>query len=354
MLKFKRIANTYKKPYESWYLRLFVITMLMFVLLPERWVFELYTKRIYFWFRTVIDPLSASTNIAFLYVLIIGIIGLILFKTYKLYKLAVSWKNRIYHTMIALLKSLMAIVISFYWLWGFNYGSISFLEYNNVKAEPVAFEFVEDEYYRILDTLNNLSGQVGADKWNSIDQEELGAHLSRFLDLYYVNGNLNPVVRSIKPKGSLLRLGAQGIYLPWTGEGQIDAGLHDLQKPFTYLHELGHGYGITNEGECNFLAYQVGIKIDDIYVRYSAYLAYWRYLARQMLIVGCHDIDLMSIDLQVDLQEIYDNYDKYPDFFPRFRRQSYDWYLKAQGVEEGMKSYSEIIMMNYCWENNRR
>lgn len=354
MLKFKRIANPLKKPYEYWRLWLFVITMLMFILLPKHWIFELYTKRIYFMFRSVIDPLSASTSVPFLYILIICLVTLILFKVYKIYRLDVSWKHRFFHAVKYLSKSLMTIVILFYWLWGFNYGSISFLDYNNVKAEPVAFEFVEEEYFRVLDTLNLMSGQIKGEQWNSIDQKELGGHLARFLDLYYVNGRLNPVVRSIKPKGFLLRLGAQGIYLPWTGEGQIDAGLHDLQKPFTYLHELGHGYGITNEGECNFLAYQIGINIDDVYVQYSAYLAYWRYLARQMLIVGCHDVDLMSNDLREDLQEIYDNYDKYPDFFPRLRRQSYDWYLKAQGVEEGMKSYSEIIMMNYCWENNRK
>ena len=354
MSKFKRIANTLKKPYKYWHLGLFVITMLMFVTLSEHWIFELYTKRLFPLVRNIVDPLSEIIGFPFLYILISWFAVLILYRLRKLYLLDATRKVKLFVALKGVIRGVMSIVILFYWLWGFNYGSISFLDYNQVKVEPVDFEFVEDEYFRVLDTLNKMSLGIEHVQWDSIDQQNLDNHLRSFLDKYYVNANLNPVVHSIKPKGFLLRLGAQGIYLPWIGQGQIDAGLHDLQKPFTYLHELGHGFGITNEGECNFLAYQVGINIDDVYVQYSVYLAYWRYLARQMLMVGCHDTELMSLDLREDLRDIYANYDKYPDLFPRFRRQSYDWYLKAQGVEEGMKSYSEIIMMNYCWENNRK
>jgi hypothetical protein len=34
---------------------------------------------------------------------------------------------------------------------------------------------------------------------------------------------------------------------------------------------------------------------------------------------------------------------RYPDFFPKWRDQIYDQYLKIQGIKEGMSSYDNII-----------
>lgn len=351
MTKFKRLGQVAEKATKYWRFSLFVITMLMFLFLPERAIFAFYTKGLYSLLRNVLDFLSKIIAIPFLYVLIAGLLVLIVRKLYLLFKASTSFSQKLINLLGSVLGSIMNIIILFYWLWGFNYGSVSLMSYNGVEAEPVSFDFVEEEYFRVLDTLNVLSTEVGNPSWSSINKDTLRSSLAEFLEIYYVNNELQPVVHNIQPKGFLMRLGAQGIYLPWAGQGQIDDGLHELQKPFTYLHEMGHGFGITNEGECNFLAYKVGITSNDIYVKYSAYLSYWRYLARQMLMIGCHDKSLMSDELRKDLQAIYENYDKYPDFFPKFRRRSYDLYLKAQGVEEGMKSYSEIIMMNYCWNN---
>ena len=323
--------------------------MLMFVLLPKTFVFEWYTTGLFPLIRSVIDSVSQLIPIPFLYFLI----GLLLFLFSRfcltVIRTKASFKLKAKLVLASTLNNLLAIMILFYWLWGFNYASKSFFNYNGLEMHPVSIDWVEEEYFRVLDTLNTLSTEVKEENWEGLETDVLDELLTSFLDIYYVNASLDPVVKEIAPMGFLLRCGAQGIYLPWTGQGQIDAGLHDLQKPFTYLHEMSHCYGLTNEGECNFIAFQVAIRCTDPYVRYSAYLSYWRYLARQMLLIGCHDKDLMNSALQSDLLAIYENYDKYPDFFPRFRVKSYDLYLKVQGVEEGLKSYSEIIMMNYIW-----
>ena len=85
-------------------------------------------------------------------------------------------------------------------------------------------------------------------------------------------------VRKIWP-GILLHFRTSGIYIPHAFEGHLDKGLYYKQHPFTMAHEMSHGYGITDESVANFVAYLTCIRSSDVHIRYSAELAYWRYLA---------------------------------------------------------------------------
>jgi len=129
---------------------------------------------------------------------------------------------------------------------------------------------------------------------------------------------------------SFLRFGTAGLYWPFVGEGNIDSGLHELQQPFTMAHELAHGYGITNEGVCNFIAYLACQNAENDFIRYSGLVTYWRYAAIAY--------------------QGFENLDKYPDIMPTFRNFAYDKYLKSQGISEGLASYSQIIMLVDAWE----
>ena len=53
--------------------------------------------------------------------------------------------------------------------------------------------------------------------------------------------------------------------------------------------------------------------------------------------------DIIAIDEEID---------KYPDIFPDFRDAFYDTYLKTQGISEGMKNYSRIVMLAKAWRAN--
>ena len=331
---------------------LFVITMLIPSILSKEVINSWYGQGLFVWIRSLFDWIGGVLPFPTFYL----IIGVLVFGVVRFLKKIFHYlkSRRWTESLLLLLKQLSILVVSFYWLWGFNYFGTSFFEKNDLMVEPVDFAWVEGEYYRILDSLNYYAHHTDPVVWEEIDQDVIHQELQAFVGSYFAQFNTQPIVQEIIPSGLLMRLGAQGIYLPWSGQGQIDAGLLDVQKPFTYLHEMAHCYGVTNEGECNFIAYQVGKGSQFAGVRYTAYFAYWRYLARQMIWFDCYDEQLVSQRVLADLKAIFDNYDRYPDLFPRFRVYSYDLYLKAQGIEAGMKSYSEIIMMNHCWENRMR
>ena len=89
-------------------------------------------------------------------------------------------------------------------------------------------------------------------------------------------------VRQPWPNGFLLRWSTAGIYIPQTGEGHIDRGLLAVQKPFTIAHEMAHGYGVADEGACNFIAWLACSQSRDPWVRFGGALTYWRYAAAEM------------------------------------------------------------------------
>jgi len=92
-------------------------------------------------------------------------------------------------------------------------------------------------------------------------------------------------------------------------------------------HEITHGYGITNEGICNFIAYLACQKSSDPFIKYAGLVAYWRYLAgayqqhkkeeywsyREQLPKGfLADMDAINTTLR-----------QYPDIMPQFRNFAY-------------------------------
>ena len=144
----------------------------------------------------------------------------------------------------------------------------------------------------------------------------------------------------------------------WTGEGHIDAGLYPLNWPFVMAHEMSHGYGIANEGVCNFLAFQVCSTDPDPYIRYSGTLYYWRYAAFEMMRFCPSElearIDALPEGIRLDLKAIRDNYDRYPDLIPQWKDLVYDSFLKSQGLKAGVLSYDEVLVLTHAWRKLER
>ena len=163
--------------------------------------------------------------------------------------------------------------------------------------------------------------------------------------------------RSLLPRGILLRISTAGFYLPFTGECNLDAGLHPIQIPFVMAHEFAHGYGITDEGACNFIAYLACCRATSAFIRYSGHYGYWRYLRSAYYRLAPRAfqayLEDLSPELRADARAVRKNSETYPDLFPKFRNLTYDTYLKAQGVSEGLRSYNRVVLLVDAWRKTR-
>lgn len=213
--------------------------------------------------------------------------------------------------------------------------------------------------------LVNLSKQINIDRAQLTNHDEeinrdekqlnvmLNLALVNFLDSNKLS-YFSPVkCRIIHPKGVLLIWSTAGIYWPFAGESQIDAGLYEKERPFVIAHELAHGMGWTNEGECNFIAYESCMQSRNALFIYSAQLQYWRTLIAEVAHQDTARIrelkSSLSFEVKEDLKKIAISQSSYPDVLPEIRNFIFNKYLESNNVHGGIKSYSEMILlvMNY-------
>lgn len=250
----------------------------------------------------------------------------------------------------------------FQFLWGFNYHRVPVATYLELPEVQINAFTIESEYHRITPRLieaRNAIHQSGLTelhppKYGKAVEDASREALAKCLKMleYPTPGRVR--CREILPKGSLMRWGATGIYLPYLSEGSFDGAIHPAILPFTAIHEMAHGYGFGDEGIANFLAYLSATQSDDPFIRYAGWLAYWRHVARQLYILAPERYETLILDLPLgirsDLKAVREAYQKHPALFPILFRSIYDRYLKWQGIKEGTYSYDKVVALAMAWE----
>ena len=317
-------------------------------------------------------------------------------------------KNRIASLFISLLGLAGAAVFFFYFLWGFNYNRLPVAQQLKLELSELTDEEVEAEYERCTALMieaheaflqqNNdfyytaslakkpewkkylkqtedgrdyidFSDEEIEEEYHSLIMEGFFEQISDSLFKTYFNleeledqiikdlkSQLqaynypvpgNPKAIYLKPKGLLMQLGARGVYIPYTAQGHVDAGLNYVSVPSVMAHELAHAYGFGHEGICNFWAYMTCSQSEVPLIRYSGYINYWRHVAA---LFNSRNPEAykqaykkLPKDIIFDLNAMRAASRKYPGFFPRFSQAFYERYLKWQGIEEGRKSYSLVV-----------
>lgn len=298
----------------------------------------LYGNGIYFIIRSFFHVFS-FIPIPLIYFLLL----LLIFGILKAFRSKVTVVSTLKKTAIGC----FIIVWLFYFLWAFNYSRPSFnskFPLQKEKMDSIAWN--EELLFARQQIVVKRPHLLTTYTTREIEQK-VREHVRTICSKYEYNAPGKIRVKSLWPKGSLLRIGTAGFYLPFAGEAYIDPGLVFIQKPFTLAHEMCHGYGVTDEGACNFLAYLALIHHPDSTINYSSQLAYFRTIASEYRWRYPDNYkrirDSLPLLIKSDLDEINANFSKYPDIFPRLRQNIYDNYLKIQGIREGMANYENII-----------
>jgi hypothetical protein len=149
------------------------------------------------------------------------------------------------------------------------------------------------------------------------------------------------------------KMGILGIYFPFTGESYIDPSLHPLEQPFTVAHEMAHSYGVTDEGEANFIAWVICTNSDDPLLRYSGHLRLFQYQLRDFYRMAPEEykewVKNLAFGIKNDLNAIREASDRVKPLSMELSRKSNDIFLKSQGVKAGVNSYQQLPMLAFSW-----
>ena len=312
----------------------------------ERW----FSTGIYPPIQQTLTPLANRLPFAWLDLLVIGaLIALIAFivRTAK--------ASRREHRIAPLLRALATLATTgaivyllFLIVWGFNYRRLPMNERLSVQPGPPGADAVLALGVEAASQLNALHDEAHAAGWAPpVDDARLREAFARVQRML----SDGPTATPGRLKGTMF-----GPYFRWTTvDGMINPfglevlrnpDLLDFERPFIAAHEWAHLAGYADESEASFVGFLTCMQ-GDAPSRYSGWLfLYWQVNGEvdsgSRAKLGAMIEDGPRADLNAVAERLQRGQ------LPWLRATSwrvYDQYLKANRVEEGVRSYGAVVTL---------
>jgi len=268
---------------------------------------------------------------------------------------------RLVRTLLSLLMAAAILFNAFYLLWGLNYhrpGVATLMELT-VKDRPVAE--LEALCHALTEDAKALRTELSEDEQGVFWVEDMDAAFKNIQQTYLLLGEELPFTdgRVNRPKSvlgsrGLSWAGIAGIFMPFTGEPNVNVHQPYLLRLSSAAHECAHSLGISRENDANFLAYLVCTRSSDAAVRYSGTMMALIYCANQLYRV---DPDAYSALVQTysegmrrDLTHHNTYWKAHEGPVEEVMSSVNDSYLKYNHQQSGIGSYGEMVdlLLAYC------
>ncbi len=257
--------------------------------------------------------------------------------------------------LFSILAVIAYIYSSFVLTFATAYRGTSLEDKLSISRKEVSAAELQAAARIVLDELNLLSENItydgegfsvmpyGFSELNS----KMNAAYAGLCEKYSFISELNSRVKSVMLSEPMTYTHISGVYTFFTGEANVNVNYPDYITPYTMAHEMAHQRGIAREDEANFVAFLVCLESDDTYIRYSAYLNMYEYLANALFRADKDAYKELYSDLPVSVIEeliaYSEFYDKYRDSVVSDISDSVNnSYLVSQGQTSGTASYGLV------------
>jgi hypothetical protein len=256
---------------------------------------------------------------------------------------------------INILTYLSTLYVLFMFLWGFNYNRLSFDRIAGLKIERSTEDQLKGLCQQLIDKANNIRTKVSISP-KGIMVEKLGykdvfnratkGYEKAVLSFPELGGNYS------KPKPILLSepmsyTGITGMYMPFTGEANVNINIEDFMIPCTAAHEMAHQRGFAREDEANYISYITCSLNPDADFQYSGVMLA---LINSMNALANTDIEAYSVlhqqyseGVKKDLEAEDNFWKKYSGKIEKISSKVNNSYLKSNGQSDGTESYGRMI-----------
>jgi hypothetical protein len=263
-----------------------------------------------------------------------------------------AWRQR---RLVVLLRGLLAtatiVALVYLWFetaWGFNYSRVPLeasIGYDARRVDPAAV--------RALATRAVLETNRGYAPGHAAGFPETGDIPPGLVAaLHEVERRLGRPRATIpgRPKRTLLAIflrasGTDGMHAPFMLETLLNPDLTPPERPAVLAHEWAHLAGYAAEDDASFVGLVAALG-GDAAARYSGWLTLMFEASaqlpreeRQRVLSG------LEGGPRKDQQAIVARLQSRVEAVQRVSWQTYDQYLKAQGVREGIHSYSRVVQL---------
>lgn len=216
----------------------------------------------------------------------------------------------------------------------------------------------------VVEKCNELSGQMKRDEQGRILYEgdirrdaveamqKLGGTYEQ-LDGYY------PYPKPLATSDFFSQQYMCGYYFPFSMEANYNDVMYIMNKHATMCHELAHLRGYIFEDEANFISYLACITSDEPIIQYSGYLSVLNYLDNDYYKAVGRDWEIYAGQPRILKQVHEDNVFLTQEEWDRIEDKAVldtdtvdavsdtftETVLKANGVSDGMISYSRVVKL---------
>jgi hypothetical protein len=242
-----------------------------------------------------------------------------------------------------LISATAALYLFFFWTWGINYHRPPLSSKLPFDAGRATNEHMEGLSRRAAAEINRLYAE---NQGRSLAYDPTGAvaarrvrHVISVIDGTALDSALH-VKTSVVVNPWFQMAGVDGLFNPFPHEPIINPRLLDIERPFVVAHEHAHVRGYPNEGDANLIALLATIMSEDTSLQYSGWLHLWFYLRTRELDA------LLDEGPRADIQRIFERArEGRIRWVSNFQNTILDWFLKANSVEQGVRSYAQIVVL---------
>ncbi len=335
---------------RSWWIPPAAALFLLVVPIPPSLVEAAYARGIFRVIQTVLTTISNLTPFAWLDVWIGLAIVLVVRRIALLIrdrKIAGAWAT-VAEAGCRVLRAAGALTILFLLLWGFNYRRVPLESALGAEAAPAP---TVDELRDALIETNALAARI---RPIAVEHPLTYDEVARALPDPFNRalGTLGRPAMGVfgRPKYTLLTpyftwAGINGMVDPFALESIVHPDALPFERPFVLAHEWGHLSGHADEAEASAVGWLACMN-GDASLEYSAAVYLVVELANALPRQTWLDI-LPSLDpgLRDDLRALAARWAKTEPVVQQASSRVYDEYLKANRVDDGVKSYSRALTL---------
>ena len=297
---------------------------------PERYVENWYSRTIYPVISTAAAMFADAVPFSWLDVVIpAGLILLVL---------------AVHHRRFYLLANVVAaLYLIFFWSWGLNYHRQPLVEKVPSDTTRIDAGGIERFAKEAAERINSLYLEKQRRPMDDGRMREEVVRRVRRVSAVIDNSSWkgpSRIKNSLFANPWFHAAGIDGVFNLFAHEPLVSNSLLEFEKPFVMTHELAHAYGYAGEGEANLIAVFATLMSPDPNFQYSGWMNLWLYVRNRQL------------DGLLDPGPRHD----YEQMIQRMRSEQIrwlnaiqstilDWYLKSNNVQEGIQSYSQVVLL---------
>jgi hypothetical protein len=340
-----------REPVFAW-LGLVIVAVLLAVLpLPSWTVEQVYSLNVYATLQSGLTTFSNVFPLALLDVMILGAVLLLIRRVLRLLRgvrkvgvLSTAWEG-----VCRLLRAGAVLAILFLLFWGFNYRRVPLEEALKIPAVRPTVSDLQN----VISDANGLAqrSRLLPDTKRRESYEAIAHDLIGPFNLALKRIGRPVLIAPGRPKSSLLLTpfftwsGVTGMVNPFGLETIVHPDLLPFERPFVLAHEWAHLAGHADEAEASAVGWLACMQGDRAF-GYSASL----YLIEEAAAALPPDrwresYRLLDPGVQADLEAIRKRMEGVRPAVQHASSRVYDQYLKANHVDDGVKSYSRALSL---------